>query len=112
MNTVKLNISRDKAFVGAIMPYCIIINGEKQEKLKLGKSVSYDLPNNQSTLSVSIPGSSFGFHKAEKEVVLFPQYCKNGIINCHITSKLNWLGIISFGIVQSHYNINIHIDYV
>ena len=71
MNTVKLNISRDKAFVGAIMPYCISINGEKQEKLKLGKSVSYDLPNNQSTLSVSIPGSSFGFIRQKKKLFYF-----------------------------------------
>ena len=50
METIKLNVSRDKAFVGAVMPYRSIINGLEVGKLAYGKSVSYDIPANQSVL--------------------------------------------------------------
>ena len=35
MNTIKLNISRDKAFAGAAMPYRVIINGIEVGKIDI-----------------------------------------------------------------------------
>ena len=111
METIKLIIICDKAFVGAVLPYHLFINGKEMGKIKKGKNTSYELPYAQSTLKVSIPRTSL-IHKVEKEVVLFPQFCNKGIINCTIVSKLNLLGFISLGIVQPHYVISLHIEYL
>ena len=111
METIKLNVSRDKAFVGAVMPYRIIINGLEVGKLAYGKSVSYDIPANQSVLKVSMVGNAISVHRIEKEAVLFPQYCKTGIINCHIKTKFNLLGLLTIGFVQAIGRAELDINY-
>lgn len=111
METIKLNISRDKAFVGAAMPYRIIINGTEVGKLKIGGSMSYELQNSQSTLKVSMVGNSLTFHNIEKEAVLFPQYCKAGDINCKIRTKFNWLGYLTLGLLQAVGRTELDIEY-
>ena len=111
MNTIKLNISRDKAFVGAAMPYRVIINGTEVGKIKIGGSMSCDIPNTQSTLKISMVGNSMTFHNIEKEVVLFPQYCKTGVINCKIVTKFNWLGYLTFGLLQAIGRTELDIKY-
>lgn len=111
MEMIKLNISRDKSFVGAAMPYRIIINGKEMNKIKNGESLSFELPSIQSTLKVSMTGNSMTFHKIEKEVVLFPQYCKTGVINCRIKTKFNWLGCLTFGLFQAVGRMDLDIEY-
>ncbi len=111
MKIIKLNISRDKAFVGAAMPYRIIINGKEMNKIKIGGSLSFELPCIQSTLKVSMVGNSMTFHKIEKEVLLFPQYCKNGVINCKIKTKFNWLGYLTLGLLQAIGRTVLDIEY-
>lgn len=111
MNTIKLNISRDKAFVGAAMPYRIIINGTEVGKIKTGGNMSYELPNTQSTLKISMVGNSLTLHNIEKEVVLFPQYCKTGVINCAIKTKFDWLGYLTLGLLQAIGKMEIEVDY-
>lgn len=111
MKIIKLNISRDKAFVGAAMPYRIIINGKEMNKMKIGGSLSLELPCIQSTLKVSMVGNSMTFHNIEKEVLLFPQYCKNGVINCKIKTKFNWLGYLTLGLLQAIGRTVLDIEY-
>lgn len=111
MNTIKLNIIRDKAFVGAAMPYRVIINGVEKGKIKIGGSTSYEIPNNQSTLKISMVGNSLTFHNIEKEVVLFPQYCKTGVITCKIKTKFNWLGYLTLGLLQAVGRTELNIEY-
>ena len=108
---IKLNISRDKAFAGAAMPYRIIINGKELNTIKNGGSLSFELPSIQSTLKVSMIGNSMTFHNIEKEVVLFPQYCKTGVINCKIKTKFNWLGSLTFGLFQAVGRMDLDIEY-
>lgn len=111
MKKSKLHICRDKAFVGAAMPYRIIINGIETAKLAIGKSLFLEIPNEQSTLKVSMVGNSFTFHKIEKTVVLYPQYCKNDMINCKIKTKPNWVGCLTFGLLQAVGRVELEIDY-
>lgn len=111
MDTIKLNISRKKSFVGSAMPYRILINGMEVDKIKIGTNVSYELPNAQSTLKVSMVGNTLSFHNIEKEVVLFPQYCKTGIIDCIIRTKLNWLGFLTYGLLQAVGRMDLEIVY-
>ena len=111
MNTIKLNISRDKAFVGGAMPYRIIINGTEKGKIRTGKNMLFELPDTQSTLKISMIGNSLTFHNIEKEVVLFPQYCKTGVINCKIRTKFNWLGYLTLGLLQAIGRTELNIEY-
>lgn len=111
MDTIKLNISRDKALVGAAMPYRVIINGTEKGKIKIGGNMSFELPDTRSTLKISMVGNSLTFHNIEKEVVLFPQYCKTGVINCKINTKFNWLGYLTFGFLQAVGRTELNIEY-
>ena len=111
MNIIKLNISRDKSFVGGAMPYRIIINGIVMGKMNIGDNMSLELPNTQSTLRVSMIGNSLTLHNVEKDVVLFPQYCKTGVIICRIRTKLNWVGFLTLGLLQAVGSLDLDIEY-
>lgn len=100
MGTVRLNITRDKSFAAAAMPYRIIVNGEELATIKVGKTLSFDIPNSKSTLKIAMVGNAMSFHNIEKQVVLFPEYCKTGEIDCLITTKLNVFGVIFGGLFQ------------
>ena len=96
MNNIKLIISRDKSFVGAAMPYRVIVNGRELCKMKIGDTMSFELPNIQMAIRVSMVGNSMTIHSIEKEMVLFPQYCKTGVVNCKIKTKIIYL-ILTIG---------------
>lgn len=49
MEEIRLNISRDRAFVCAAMPYHITINNEKIGKIKSGGMMSLNIQNTQLT---------------------------------------------------------------
>lgn len=111
METIKLNIKRDNSMTGCAMPYRIIINGTEKAKLTIGKSLSLEIPKEQTTLKVSMVGNAITFHKIGKEIVIFPQYCKTNIINCSISTKINWLGTLTMGLLQAHGRTEINVDY-
>lgn len=111
MDIIKLNISRDKSFEAAAMPYRILIDGVEMAKLKNGKTISLNLSNSQMTLKIVMVGSSFSFHKIEKEVVLFTKYCRSGVVNCKIKTKYNWLGGLTFGLLQAVVRLELDVEY-
>lgn len=96
---------------GSAMPYRIIVNGTEKAKLTIGKSISLEIPKEQMTLKVSMVGNAMTFHKMEKEIVVFPQYCKTNIINCSITTKLNWLSLLTLGLFQAMGKTEINVEY-
>lgn len=111
METIKLNLKRDHSMTGGAMPYRIIVNGEEVAKLTIGKSFSLEIPKEQTTLKVSMVGNAMTFHKMEKEIVVFPQYCKTDVINCSITTKLNWIGFMTMGLLQAMGRTEISVEY-
>lgn len=111
METMKLNIKRDNSMTGGAMPYRIIVDGKEEAKLTFGKSLSLEIPQEQTTLKVSMVGNTMTFHKIEKEIVIFPQYCKTNIVNCSITTKINWLGYLTLGLLQAMGRTEINVEY-
>lgn len=111
METIKLNIKRDNSMIGGAMPYRIIVDGKEEAKLTIGKSFSLEILKKQVTLKVSMVGNAMTFHKIEKEIVVFPQYCKTNIVNCAITTKLNWLGVLTLGLFQALGRVEINVEY-
>lgn len=111
METIRLNIKRDKSATGCAMSYRIVVGGKEVTKLRIGKEFSMDIPNAQTTLKVSMVGNSFTFHKIEKEVVVFPQNCKSGVIDCLISTKMNMLGVMTFGLIQAVGRAEIQVNY-
>lgn len=111
METIKLNIKRDNSMTGAAMPYRIIVNGKEEAKLTIGKNLSLEIPKEQIALKVSMVGNAMTFHRIGKEIVIFPQYCKTNIINCIITTKLNWFGMLTMGLFQAVGKTEISVEY-
>ena len=101
METITLNVSRDKSLVGAGMSYRIFINGKEVAKLRTGKNFSCQLPNEQFALRCSLVGNALAFHKMEKEAVIFPQYCVSNTVNCKLRTRFNVLGILTLGLFQA-----------
>ena len=101
MKTITLNVSRDKSLVGAGMSYRIFINDKEVAKLRIGKTFSCQLPGEQFTLRASMVGNALSFHKIGKEVVVFPEYSKSGVINCKLRTRQNWLGFLTLGMFQA-----------
>lgn len=112
METVKLNITRNSAFVAAGMPYRILINGRELLRIANGKTASIDIPKQQSTLTVSMVGNSLNIHKIEKEVTLFPNNAQNGIVNCVISTKANALGVFTSGLFKSMADLEVQVEYL
>ena len=106
-----LNIERTKSFVGAAMPYRIYVNGTEQGKLMIGNRLSVEIPDSNTVLKVSMGGNISTFHKMEKEIVIFPEHCRGGIINCTISTKLNWIGLLTMGIFQAVGRLDINVKY-
>lgn len=111
MSMVKLFVKRKSSFVGAVMPYKIMINGKKKSVLKNGGECSFDIPSEQCILGVSMVGNAFTLHKISKEVVLFPDNNKSGSIFCEITTSVNWIGVFTLGIFAPVGKLQLNIIY-
>lgn len=112
METVVLNIRRDKSFTGYAMPYRIFIDGREMTKVSSGEKISLMIPKHKCILKISMVGNSMAFHEIKKEVALFPEYCKSGIINCYISTKLKLGGIATFGLLSSVGKVETDIEYI
>lgn len=94
------------------MSYRIFLDDNLYVEIKAGKDVILELPHKDTiALKVSMKGNSFNLHKIEKEVVVFPEYSKSGVIECVISTKMNWFGFISIGILQSIERIIVDLKY-
>lgn len=111
MEKITLNISRDKSYVGAAVPYRIFINGQEVTRLFVGKSFTTEIVNEPTVLKISMVGNALSIHKIEKEVTLLPNYCKTNVIDCHIRTKAKWLGILTSGLLQAPGEAEIDVEY-
>lgn len=111
MKSINLRVHRKKSFVGVAMPYVIKIDGEKKGTVKNGESVEIEIPNHNCVLMIDMVGNSIALHKIRKEVVLFPKHCTSGFIDCEIDTSYNWLGGLTFGLLQAAGKITLNINY-
>ena len=111
METINLYITRDNSILGSILPFIITINGKKAGTLRSAMTKYYRIPNTYSTLKISMIESPLTLYKTKKEIVLHPQYCKTGCINCMVMTKLNLLGFLSFGLLEANTKLELIVDY-
>ena len=111
METVKLNVTRKKSFVGGAMPYRILLNGKELAKIMIGKTVSFDIPKEPATLEIAMYGNALTFHKIKKSVQIAPENCRTGVINCTITTKAKTLGVLSCGLLSAVGKLEIDLEY-
>lgn len=111
MENIKLNVKREKAWVGAAVPYRVLIDGREVAKLSLGGSKTIEIPNRPIVLKVSMVGNSMAIHNIEKQVIIYPQYCKTGMVNCIIHTKIQWGGAMTLGIAQAMAKMDIEVNY-
>ena len=93
------------------MPYRISINGEVRGKLWNGKSIDIVIAAEQSVLLVEVKGNWLSPHKIRKEVVLFPQYCKEGRIRCRVVTRHSWLDTITLGLIHAAGSLEVEVEY-
>lgn len=111
MNNILLTVIRDNSFTSAAMKYPIAVNNHGVGSLSIGQSLACHVNEEQHVLKVSVIGNNLTLHKMEKEVVLFPKYCKTGKINCYITTQINWIGMLTLGLLQAVGKIEIRVEY-
>lgn len=111
MKSITLRVHRKKAFTTMAMPYAIKIDGEKKGTVKNGESVEIEIPNHNCVLMIDMVGNSMTLHKIRKELVLFPEHCTSGIIDCEIDTSYNWLGGLTFGLLQATGKMTLNINY-
>ena len=97
---IKLYITRNKSILGAAIPYRVFIDDVEKCKLAFGQTTSFEMV-----------GSSFITKKVEKKVTLHPDRCKSDIMTCTISTKINWLGFFSLGLLQPSCMPEIKIEY-
>lgn len=119
METIKLNIIRKKSYLGAIVPYIVFFNDIEIAKIPNGRQVSLDVPADKKfTLTISVLNNNSIVKKMNphsqlfsKKVMIHPEYCKNGVVNCIITTEANLIGTISLGWLRSMSELGVSIDY-
>lgn len=111
MNTIKLRVNRKKAFTAMAMLFAVKIDGVKKGTVKNGESMEFEIPNHNCVLMIDMVGNSMTLHKIKKEVVLFPEHCTSGTIECEVNTSYNWLGGLTFGLLQATGKITLNINY-
>lgn len=111
MSTITLRVIRKKAFTAMAMPFAVKIDGVKKGTVKNGETMEIEIPNHNCVLQIDMVGNSMTLHKIKKEVVLFPEHCTSGIIECEVNTSYNWLGGFTFGLLQATGKITLNINY-
>lgn len=125
MESIKLNIIHIKNRYGALIPfthmgpYIIYFNDIEIAKIPNGRRVSLDVPaNKRFLLTISMIGLNSLMQKmtphsalSYKKVTIYPEYCKNGIVNCTIKTHINLIGTSSFGLLNPMWDLDVSIDY-
>ena len=93
------------------MPYDVKIDGVKKATVKNGESTEIEIPNHNCVLLIDMVGNSMTLHKIRKEVVLFPEHSISGIVECEVNTSYNWLGGLTFGLLQATGRIELNINY-
>lgn len=110
MENIILTISRKNSLWGAAVPIYIRIRNDKYELFN-GKSISVEIPNQQTIIQMSLWGNAINIHKTQKETVIFPNCCKEGKIICRVSLKPNYLGVMTGGLLRSTGSILCDIEY-
>ena len=119
MDTIKLNITRKKQFLSSALSYSVYFNDKEIVKLPNGRGVSLEVPADKKfMLTVSIYKKDSLLKKltphsglTSKTVMIHPEYCKNGVVDCIITTQIDMLGSMSFGWLRPMSEIDVTIDY-
>ncbi len=94
-----LTITRDRAYVGRVMPYRIKINDREVAKISCGGEVVLEVPDSPFKLEFTMVGNSMSFHPIKGFVNVEPVRSASGHMKCHLVTKPNWLGIIVSGLL-------------
>ena len=114
-----MNIIRKKSFLGAALSYVVYFNDVEIVKIPNGRQVSLDVPADKKfMLTVSILKKDSIMQAltphpmlSSKKVMIHPEYCKNGVIDCTITTHANLTGSISFGWLRSMMELKVSVNY-
>lgn len=95
------------------IPYEIWFQDHKLANVVKSDSCEYTIDSRKGVLRIRELGSKFAFHNIEKSVVIFPEYIKNAdnVILCEVKASINWLGVLTIGILAPIRRINVDVKY-
>ena len=125
MESIKLNITHIKSRYSALAPFTymgpfiIYFNDIEIVKLPNGRHISLDVPTDKKfLLIISMTGMNSIKQKmtphsalTSKKVMIYPEYCNNGIVNCIIKTHINLIGTATFGLLSPVCELDVSIDY-
>ncbi len=120
MDTIKLNIVREKNAWAAAVPYIVCFNDMEIAKLPNGRSLSLDVPADERFVLKFITSGRDGSvmkkitphsRLTEHTVMIHPEYCKNGSVSCVIKTRSNLIGMVSMGWLRPLVELEISVDY-
>lgn len=95
------------------IPYEIWFNDKKMTNILKDDASTITVDANKGILKIREFGSKYAFHSIEKSVVIFPEYVKNteNIIHCNVNATMNWLGVLTMGLLAPVRKIIVNIEY-
>lgn len=96
---LRVNIHRNKGYVGALMPYRVMYNGREVCKLSNGETKSIMVPAVPGTLEFSMVGNSMAIHKIKGSLTIDPSKAQTGVMDIELTTVTNWKGILLSGLI-------------
>ena len=108
---IQLNITREKAFVAALVKYRVYYNGAEAGSLANGDSITIKgLSSQKFLLKVQPRGDTLALHRMVCEIEIDPSRCKTNIVNCRVVTKPKLLGAIA-PLLSAPGKIHIYVDY-
>lgn len=94
---MRLIIKRNSAYVACAMSYRLKINGQKVGMVSNGKTVAVQCPDQPFELHVGVYGNSLNIHPIQARTMIDPRHSRSGDIFVEITTKMNFLGVLTSG---------------
>lgn len=96
---IRVNIHRNKGYVGALMPYRVMYNGQEVCKLGNGETKSIMVPAIPGNIEFTMVGNALAIHPIKGSLNIDPSLCRTGIMDIELTTVTNWKGILLSGLI-------------
>lgn len=113
MQTIEIKISRKGSFMSRLVPYEVWFKQHKLGKIIKSGDRTFTINREKGVLKLIEVGSKLAFHVIQKEVVIFPENIapNQNTLECNVTATLNWLGVLTWGLLSPIRKIDIEIKY-
>lgn len=108
---IKLNIKREKSFVGVVMPMRVFFENRLVCSLNNGESAEVMLPYQRGVLRVEMAGNKANLQPIRAQALIDPTRCRRNEIVCNLNITTGILNVLFGGLFLPAGKLNISIQY-